>query len=313
MKLGELWKDLNLDLLVAVTYAPYNSRYNPIEHAPRSNDLTGVVLPATLDGEDKPPSQQSVLSEETIMRKEGVVHDAAMATVSNHWKDKCYDGHPVLPVVISCFDDAKEEEARQQDVMASFNYAGVQALKTNEAMITLKKEYRFLMEHIDRRSHFLSFCKCSRKTCHHCRTQPVTSKRSMKLIQESDGMFTPTPDPSHLGHFKTFWQMVQDITILKQPAEVPDAFSRGMRCHQMFPSHAIIAVMSSTLLLTTPVTGKSLMGAAQLLSPSGTFVVTTMAQQDARWSSQPTMPYSNTRVRLAISPPVADPRRNDGE
>ena len=32
-KLGELWKDLNLDLLVAVTYAPYNSRYNPIEHA----------------------------------------------------------------------------------------------------------------------------------------------------------------------------------------------------------------------------------------------------------------------------------------
>ena len=136
----------------------------------------------------------------------------------------CYDGHPVLPVVISCFNDSKEEEARQQDVMAYFNSAGVQALKTNEAMITLKKEYRFLMEHIDRRSHFLSFCKCSRKTCHHCRTQPVTSKRSMKLMQESCGIFTPTPDPSHLGHFKTFWQMAQDIIILKQPAEVPDAF-----------------------------------------------------------------------------------------
>ena len=90
MKLGQLWKDCNLDILAAVSYAPYHSRYNPIEHAwsPRSNDLTGVVLPATLDGDNKPPSQQTGLSTDDVLRKEAVIHDAAMAIVSGHWADK---------------------------------------------------------------------------------------------------------------------------------------------------------------------------------------------------------------------------------
>ena len=45
VQMGKLWRDCGLDLLVAVSYAPYHSRYNPIEHAwsPRSNDLIGVV------------------------------------------------------------------------------------------------------------------------------------------------------------------------------------------------------------------------------------------------------------------------------
>ena len=60
MALGYLWKELHLDLLAAVSYAPYNSRFNPIEHgwSLHSNDLTGLVLPATLPGEDRPPSKQ---------------------------------------------------------------------------------------------------------------------------------------------------------------------------------------------------------------------------------------------------------------
>ena len=83
MALGRLWRDNQLDHLVAVSYAPYQSRFNPIERAwsPRSNDLTGLRLSATLDGETVPPSMQSGLSEDDALRKEAVVHDLAITTV----------------------------------------------------------------------------------------------------------------------------------------------------------------------------------------------------------------------------------------
>ena len=95
MALGRLWRDNQLDHLVAVSYqAPYQRRFNPIEHAwsPRSNDLTGLRLSATLDGETVPVSTQSGLSDDDALGKEAAVHDLAITTVSSHWAGKKYDG-----------------------------------------------------------------------------------------------------------------------------------------------------------------------------------------------------------------------------
>ncbi len=46
MFLARFWEDENLDMLIAASYAPGFSRYNPIEHAwsPCSKYLAGVSL-----------------------------------------------------------------------------------------------------------------------------------------------------------------------------------------------------------------------------------------------------------------------------
>ena len=75
--------------------------------SPRLNDLTGVVLSATLDGKDKPPSQQPGLIEYDILEKEASIHDSAINTVKNIWTSKSFDGFAVTPVPISCSGTAK--------------------------------------------------------------------------------------------------------------------------------------------------------------------------------------------------------------
>ena len=140
------------------------------------------------------------MSVDDLARKEGVIHDAAMAIVSKHWVDKKYDGHPVLPVVVSCFDNSQEEEARQQEAMATFSSANMTALKSDPDLMAARKTYKFLMKHIDRRSHFLSYMKRSDKGCSHCSRRLITSQKSFALLQSSGGMFTQTQDPAHPGH-----------------------------------------------------------------------------------------------------------------
>ena len=226
MALGYLWKELHLDLLAAVSYAPYNSRFNPIEHAwsPRSNDLTGLVLPATLPGEDRPPSKQPHLSDDQVLEKEAIIHDHAIGLVASYWKDKTFDGHPVESICVPCASPAKELESKWQDKLTAFSHAGVQALKADKSMVDLKKQYRFFVRHIDRRNYLLSFTKCVDDSCNHCTRHPVKSVSSMSLLRQCGGLFTPTPDPRHPGHFKTYLQMVTDTTLLKEKPAAADEF-----------------------------------------------------------------------------------------
>ena len=129
-----------------------------------------------------------------------------------------------MPIVISCFDNSQEEEAHQQEAMAAFSSASMTALKSNPNLMATRKTYKFLMKHIDRRSHFLSYMKCSDKGCSHCSRQPITSQKSFALLQSSGGMFTPTQDPAHPGHFKTFLQMISDTIVLGKCPQAPDAY-----------------------------------------------------------------------------------------
>ena len=66
-----LWRDLNLDAVIDVSYAPNDSKMNPIERdwSFVSNLMTGVTLPITLNGETVPPWLQSDLSAEGKEKK----------------------------------------------------------------------------------------------------------------------------------------------------------------------------------------------------------------------------------------------------
>ena len=57
--------------MILVTYAPDDSRMNPIERSWSfvTSLLTGVTLPVRLDGEELPPWRQNELSEEEKVEK----------------------------------------------------------------------------------------------------------------------------------------------------------------------------------------------------------------------------------------------------
>ena len=118
-----------------------------------------------------------------------------------------------------------ELESKRQNKLTAFSHAGVQALKADKLMVDFKKkQYRFFVRHIDRRNSLLSFTKCVDDSCDHCTRHPVQSVSSMSLLRQCSGLFTPTPDPRHPGHFKTYLQMVTDTTLLKEKLAAADKF-----------------------------------------------------------------------------------------
>ncbi len=61
-----MWRDSKLDILLLMSNAAQFSAYNNIEHlwSPVSNKLTGLVLPAVLEGDDKAPSNLKIPTDE---------------------------------------------------------------------------------------------------------------------------------------------------------------------------------------------------------------------------------------------------------
>ena len=103
---GRLWRDIGLTKLTTITYPAGRSAYNPIEHtwSPLSNKLTGVVIPAVLDGEDLPPNKQTGLSKEEINGKSAKMLDNASKTLTEYWDNLHYDGYAVVPVAVKSSD-----------------------------------------------------------------------------------------------------------------------------------------------------------------------------------------------------------------
>ena len=231
MALGRPWRDNQLDHLVAVSYAPYQSRFNPIQHAwsPRSNDLTGLRLFTTLDGETVPPSMQSGLSEDDALRKEAVVHDLAITTVASHWAGKKYDGHDVSPVTLECLSPSRHVECDRHEELCKFTSAGVQALSTDSRLKEMKAEYKFFSRHVNRRNHFLAFMKCDDPKCHHCSKKAIQSKKSMAVLRKcvcvgGGGFFMPTLDSNNPDHFMSYQDMSLHLLVLDEKPAAPDQF-----------------------------------------------------------------------------------------
>ena len=84
---GRLWRDIDPTKLTAIKYSSGRSAYNPIEHAWSllSSKLTGVTLPATLEGEELPLNKQSGLAKEELERNSAEMLDNTSEMLEEHF------------------------------------------------------------------------------------------------------------------------------------------------------------------------------------------------------------------------------------
>ena len=226
-----LFKKLNLDCIVAFTYAARYSAYNCIEHlwSKLSNLLSGVVFSNKAQGDKKPPCQLSSkdVSAQEKKRKEKEVFDRAMKSMENgHWKSTSFDGYPVLTETVKCDED--ELLYNDYERVKSFLKAPLREIHT---FIDLQNEYQILLKHLDRHHNEIIFVKCTDVTC--CGVFHSENIKSF-LLKYNNRIPVPTKDTHHEGHFKTFLQMEKGSDYSygddEQPSVVKNAIGKCEFC-----------------------------------------------------------------------------------
>ena len=160
--LGRLWRDLKLDMLVGVCNAPGLSRYNPIEHlwSPCSRWLAGVSLPDHLPGE-RPPPQQTDLPVEQRLEKEVKVFDNALEMLDTYWHGKIHDGFRVTSTGMTSTKTGYEKTYTDYNNVKQMFDSSLRAIEESEDLSSLRKEWCFMVKHMDRRNGLVVFRKLS--------------------------------------------------------------------------------------------------------------------------------------------------------
>ena len=143
-----LFKRFDLDLLSIFTYAARYSAFNPIEHlwSILSNKLSGVVFNSKVDGESKPPSQQSGLSNEQIQEKEKIVFDKVLIELQRaHWESSSFDGFDINISPVFCGED--DLIWNDYDEIKKFLRCPLNSLHQHTNLII---EFSNMFNHIDR-------------------------------------------------------------------------------------------------------------------------------------------------------------------
>ena len=249
--MGRLWRDLDLDYLVLVSYAPGHSAENMIEHAwaPLGKFLVGVTLPAALPGEDLPPCRQSGLSSDAKEKKEAKVLDNAIDQLNRLWNDRNFHGHKITSTKVPCLEHHSTNQYNDYQTVKGFFNAGIKARAENEDYRLICQEYKFLMQHCKKSTYRLEFVKCKADFCMHCRSHPVRAVSLMALLQKFENkLVSPTRSPTHPGSFATFLEVAFSPLIIKTSdldEELPSLKSRGLNnrcfekgCHYIFSSDA---------------------------------------------------------------------------
>lgn len=71
----------------------------------RPLNLAGVVFSPKLDGDDKPPCEQSALSPDQLWEKEYALFGKAISELALHWKGMEFNGCPVKLEAVICGND----------------------------------------------------------------------------------------------------------------------------------------------------------------------------------------------------------------
>ena len=196
----------------------WSEEFHPIERqwAPRSRDLSGIILPACLPGESDPPAKQTQLTLEQREEKQKAVHKAAAEQLCGIRNGKTYDKHPVVAIAVP-IEQANKEGKKLDD----FLDAGIRRLREDETLTSMRNEFAFLLGHANRSTHLLSFVKCEDKSCSHCTSKPVHAETAVKELCMFHGQ-TLSSQPSQLvtGHYSTYLESVD--LVHKQNAVLPD-------------------------------------------------------------------------------------------
>lgn len=189
LAMGKLWADLKLDYLHVTSYAPGNSKYNPIEHAWAPMTVWWSALTLYAD-----PSEPS-----------SVVLDRAMATLVRSLQGKCYDGFPINGRFVPCNADNKDM-TELDSLVDSLSKCSLRKQKQDEDLKNLQTELKFIYSHTAQRTYSLEYKRCKSDTCGHCTSFPLTAKKTLELMEKASCMFTPLPSSTLSGHYATFME-----------------------------------------------------------------------------------------------------------
>jgi len=229
--LGELWRLLDLDLLVISRNAPGDSKHNPIEHVWGflNKKLSGLVLPP------RRPDQTLEESED----------EAIEYLIECCLKDLKFDGHPVNNVHVPCQSSIVTigEKNYENDHISQDETVIVQKIMEDKKMDKrkMREEYpeiyerlQIIFRHMDVRLHGYVFRKCHPKEyqCDFCKKNPRRSSDKFweSLPRKSSGglFFDLQPDPEKPDHYRTLLDMLKDVVNIKiQPDGMfKDVFGR---------------------------------------------------------------------------------------
>jgi len=151
--LGRLWKCLNLDQLILASFAPYHSRYNPIEIA---WGTMNIALAQTILCKDTNVKVDTQAAKVNVFRKAMTQLDTIWGKTS--YAQKLVKSSSVDPLV--SIEDNFSDYEHIKDVLENLG---------NSAFYDkYKSEIKFLFRHCYRRNHFLHFRRCYRLNCTHC-------------------------------------------------------------------------------------------------------------------------------------------------
>jgi hypothetical protein len=217
--LGRLWKDEKLDMVISACGPAGLSRFNPIEHAwsSLSRWLAGVQLPACLPGEDKPPSQQNLTTDE-LTTKENQVFNNALEALNSYWDSKTHDNFRVFSEAINSDYSGYEIFYSDFDTVKKLFNSSLKAIRESEELSEYLDEWKYYVKHMEKRTGMVAFKRgiCSMPGDCPCGEELVSAKQVWKLPSSSNWIIPPiTPDQDHPGHYKTFSQMKTALSFSK--------------------------------------------------------------------------------------------------
>ena len=112
LAMGRVWETMDLDYLLLTSYAPGNSKFNPIEHAwaPITRWCSGLVLQNSLEGESTWPNKQNISQEEKD-EKNKEVFLVALNKLKSILNGQEFDGHAITIKTVTVGEDACDDVA----------------------------------------------------------------------------------------------------------------------------------------------------------------------------------------------------------
>ena len=243
--MGRLWRDLELDCLLILSFAPGDSKYNMIEHAwaPVTRWLSQLVTRDTLP-EDTPPLQHK-LPNEVLKQKEVKLFNLGASHIKGCLNDRTYDGHAVTCEYVSA-DNNDSQYYQDEDIINIFAKACRRDIKTKPGLADMQREVRMLSMHCAQGMYSLEYIRCTDAACSHCSALgPERSPKTLKLLRECQGhVFVPVWSTTHEGHYSTFLEQMHSTganiipldTGLPSHPEIERCMETG--CHKTFHSNA---------------------------------------------------------------------------
>ena len=204
--LGSAVRELGVDVLVLLMYAPTQSAYNIIEHARShvSRLFAGLYLPPHLQGEEVSPCMQSSLSDEGKTAKEAALFDFNLDILQKILNGKVYNGQQIKATAQKCQEPTGKfrDFAMVHDILTKksatwIRNASVSQVGTPEQQ-AIAKEFVMTVMHMDRRANFGMLCKCEVESCSYCTAHPVQSTTKdilYQFLETHDHFFLPNTRP----------------------------------------------------------------------------------------------------------------------